>query len=103
MNAALQLKMDGMTRRQKMDLILMLIAHEGKRCDPDQFRAFVVGTLGNLANGMSDSSFKQFCAVHRCGEASCGCHVIAGEAAKFFKLLREDIKKELSRRSCQRN
>ena len=99
----LQSKMDGMTRQQKMGLILELIAHESKRNSPDEFRAFVVGMLANFTNNMSDSAFAEFCAVHRCDQINCDCHVIAEAAVKFFKLLRADIKKEFSRRNCRRN
>ena len=101
--SALEAKMDGMTRRQKIELILTLLAHEAKRNSPDEFRAFVVGTLGNFVNNMSDPAFGQFCAVHRCDQIDCDCHVIAEEAAKFFTLLRADVKKEFSRRSHRRN
>ena len=90
-------------RRQKMDLIRTLLAHEAERNSVDEFRALVVGTLGSLVDGMSDSAFEQFCAVHRCDKIGCDCHVIAGEAARFFKLPRADVKKEFARRSCRRN
>ncbi len=96
-------KMDEMTRQHKIDLILRLLAHESKRNSPDEFRAFVVGTLGSFVNKMSDSAFGQFCEVHSCDQIGCNCHVIAEAAAGFFKLLREDVKKELSRRSYRRN
>ena len=97
----LEAAMDGMTRQQKFKMILTLLAHEAKRNSPDGFRAFVVGLLGNCVNGMSDSVFGQFCMVHRCDQIDCDCHVMAEETCKFLKLLREDVKKELSRR-CHR-
>lgn len=99
----LQTKLDGMTRQQKIQLILTLLAHEGKKNSADEFRALVVGMLGTFVNGMSDADFKSFCAVHRCDIAGCDCHVIAEAAGKFFTLLREDVKKELSRRSNRLN
>jgi len=101
--SALEAKMAGMTRRQKIELILMLLAHESKRNSPDEFRAFVVGMLGNFVDAMSDSAFEEFSQVHRCDQIGCNCHVIAEAATGFFKLLREDVKREFSRRTHQSN
>ena len=103
MTGKLQSKMDEMTRQQKAALILTLIGHEAKRNSPDSFRAFMVGMLGNFVNAMSDSAFEQFCSVHRCDQIGCNCHVIAEAATGFFKLLREDVKQEFSRRTHQSN
>lgn len=104
MSDLLQSKLNGMTRKQKLDLIQVLVAHEGKLTTADEFRAFVVGgVIGKCINAMSDPAFKQFCTVHRCGAPDCDCHVIAEAAAAFFKLLREDMQKEFSRRSQRRN
>jgi len=96
-------KMNGMTRRQKIDLILRLLEHESKRNSPDEFRAFVIGMLGNFVNCMADSAFSQFCEVHHCDQIDCDCHKLAEEMAEFLKLLREDVKKEFSRRAHRRN
>lgn len=103
MKTAFQSKMDEMSRRSKMDLILTLIAHEAKRNTPDEFRAFVVATLANCVATMPEADFEKFCAVHRCDQPGCDCHVIAGEASKFFRLLRADVKNELSNRNLKRN
>ncbi len=99
----LQANLDGITRREKIEMILRLLAHEAKRNSPDEFRAFVVGLLANCFNTMPDSTFDQFCSVHRCEHIGCDCHVVAEAATGFFKLLREDIRKDLSRREQRRN
>lgn len=100
---ALQAKMDSIDRKTKFGIIMRLIEHEAKRCDSDEFRAFIVGLLGSVMNGMTEEVFKQFTAVHKCSEPNCDCHVIAAAATEFFTLLRTDVKKELARRNIAKN
>lgn len=100
---ALEAKMDTLTRQQKIGLILKLIQHEAKRNTTDELRAFVCGMLGRLVDGMTDADFEKFCVVCRCNEPGCDCHVVAGHAVSFFKLLRQDVRKELLRRAQRLN
>jgi|GEM_PF-3818705 len=103
MSKEIQSKIDKLSRAQKIKLVSLLLKAEAKCSSPDSFRAFIVGLLANFFYEMADEDFEMFCAVHPCNQAGCNCHIIAGEAAKFFRLLRADIREELCRRAIKKN
>lgn len=84
---------------EAMDFFVSALLSIAGRSDPQAFKGFLGGMLGNVVGRMPDDYWEKFIKLEPCGIEGCNCHTtVQPPMCKGFEVLREDHRQYMEAR-----